>query len=78
MNSLLCYNCNMKPEIKELHKIREDEFESMYEMLLEAFEDYPKLKMSFPDSNTRLAAIEMVLRYYGAYDICHGNAFSLD
>lgn len=68
----------MKPEIKELYKIREDEYESMYEMLLEAFEDYPKLKMAFPSKDTRLAAIEMVLRYYGAYDICHGNAYSLD
>ena len=68
----------MKPEIKELYKISEDKYESMYEMMLEAFSDYPKLQFAFPERKKLLAAIEMVLRYYGAYDICHGNAYSLD
>ena len=65
-------------EIRGLHKIEENEYEDMYDMLLEAFAEYPKLKVAFPDEKTRMAAIEMVLRYYGAYDVCYGNAYSFD
>ncbi|MBQ6496899.1 MAG: GNAT family N-acetyltransferase [Firmicutes bacterium] len=68
----------MKIEIKELHKIEKHEYEKLYEMLIEAFAEYPKLRIAFPDEKTRLTAIEMTLRFYGAYDLTHGVGYSLD
>jgi len=33
---------------------------------------------AFPDDETRIPAIEATIRYYGAYDLRYGSAFSLD
>ena len=68
----------MKPEIKELHKIERKDLEEVYEMMLKSFKNYPKLIGSFPDWEDRQAAIEMVIRYYGAFDFEYGYAYSLD
>lgn len=68
----------MSIEIKELYKIKESEYEAVYQMLLEAFAKYPKLQVAFPDEKTRMVAIEMVLRFYGQYDLTYGAGFSLD
>lgn len=68
----------MKPEITELHKLTEEEMADAYEMMMRSFRNYPKLIGTFPDWDDRQAAIEMVLRYYGAFDFEYGNAYSLD
>ena len=68
----------MKPEIKELHKLTEEEMAGAYEMMCRSFRNYPKLIGTFPDWDDRQAAIEMVLRYYGAFDFKYGSAYSLD
>ena len=68
----------MKPEIKELHKLTEEELEASYEMMIRSFRNYPKLIGTFPDWDDRQAAIEMVLRYYGAFDFAYGNVYSTD
>lgn len=68
----------MKPEITELHKLTEEEMTDAYEMMIRSFRNYPKLIGTFPDWDDRQAAIEMVLRYYGAFDFEYGNAYSLD
>ena len=68
----------MKPEIKELHKIEPKDSETVYKMMMQSFKNYPKLIGSFPDWEDRQAAIEMVIRYYGAFDFEYGYAYSLD
>ena len=68
----------MKPEIKELYKIKEENLEQVYEMMTKAFKNYVKLVGTFPDWEDRQAAIEMVIRFYGAFDFRYGNAYSLD
>ena len=67
-----------KPEIKELYKIKEEDQERVYEMMIRSFKDYVKLVGTFPDWDDRQAAIEMVLRFYGAFDFTFGSAYSLD
>ena len=67
-----------KPEIKELYKIKEEELEQVYGMMTRAFKNYVKLVGTFPDWEDRQAAIEMVIRFYGAFDFRYGNAYSLD
>ncbi len=47
-------------------------------MMRRSFRNYPKLIGTFPDWDDRQAAIEMVLRYYGAFDFKYGCAYSLD
>ena len=68
----------MKPEMKELHKLTEEELAGAYDMMIRSFRNYPKLIGTFPDWDDRQAAIEMVLRYYGEFDFKYGNAYSLD
>lgn len=68
----------MKPEIKELYKIKEEDRESIYQMMIRSFRNYPKLAGMFTDWNDRQAGIEMTLRYYGAFDFTYGNVYSLD
>ena len=65
-------------DIKELYKIEEKECEALYQMYLQAFAQYPKLKFVFPEDEKRLHAVEMVLRFYGAYDFKYGVGYSLD
>ena len=67
-----------KPEIKELYKIKEEDQEQVYEMMTRAFKNYVKLVGAFPDWEDRQAAIEMVIRFYGAFDFRYGCAYSLD
>lgn len=67
-----------KPEIKELYKIKEEDQEQVYEMMTRAFKNYVKLVGTFPDWDDRQAAIEMVIRFYGAFDFRYGYAYSLD
>lgn len=64
--------------IKELYKIEERDHGRFYKTLFDAFRDYPKLIGAYPGWDDRQAAIEMVIRYYGAYDLFYGSAFSLD
>ncbi len=68
----------MKPEIKELHKLTEEELAKSYDMMIRSFRNYPKLIGTFPDWDDRQAAIEMVLRYYSPFDFKYGSAYSLD
>ena len=68
----------MKPEIKELYKIKEEELEQACQMMTRAFQNYPKLIGTYPDWDDRQAAIEMVIRFYGAFDFKYGYAYSLD
>lgn len=67
-----------KPEIKELYKIKEKDQEQVFEMMTKAFKNYVKLVGTFPDWEDRQAAIEMVIRFYGAFDFRYGYAYSLD
>ncbi len=68
----------MKPEIKELYKIKEEDLEKAYQLMIRSFRNYVKLVGTFPDWDDRQAAIEMVLRFYGAFDYKYGYAYSLD
>lgn len=54
-----------------------NDFEKMIAVLLDAFSDYPKLKIAFENPDERMMALEAVLRFYCAYDLCYGKAFSL-
>lgn len=65
-------------QISGLYKITKSDHEKTYKTLISAFRKYPKLSASFPDEKSRLAAVEATLRYYGAYDLRYGAAFSLD
>ena len=68
----------MKPEIKELYKVKEEDLERVFEMMIRSFRNYTKLVGTFPDWDDRQAAIEMVIRCYGAFDFKYGNVYSLD
>ena len=68
----------MKPEIKELHKIEQNDLENAFQLMIRSFRDYPKLAGLFTDWDDRQAGIEMTVRYYGAFDFMYGNAYSLD
>lgn len=68
----------MKPEMKELYKIKEENLEQVYQMMIRAFRNYPKLSGMFTDWDDRQAGIEMTVRCYGAFDFRYGSAYSLD
>lgn len=68
----------MKPEIYELYKIKEEELQQVYRVMFRSFRNYTKLVGTYPDWDDRQAAIEMVIRYYGAFDFRYGNVYSLD
>ncbi|MCI9595887.1 MAG: GNAT family N-acetyltransferase [Firmicutes bacterium] len=65
-------------EIKGLYKLTRADEEKLIQTFMDAFQNYPKLMAAFPDQETRLAAVEATLRYYTAYDMEYGDAFSLD
>lgn len=65
-------------DLPSLHRITPAEHEPIYQMMLRAYRDYPKLMKMLPDEADRLAGIEAVVRYYGAYDFHYGACFSLD
>jgi len=61
-----------------IHGLTEvSDFEKLITVLLEAFSDYPKLKIAFEDPIARKSALEAVLRFYCAYDLKYGKAYSL-
>lgn len=65
-------------QIPGLRRILPSEQEKACRMMIRAFREYPKLMGCFPEKETRLAAIEAVVRYYAAYDFHFGACFSLD
>lgn len=65
-------------QIDGLYKLNRSDYEKFYLTLISAFRKYPKMLNSFPDDESRITAIEATIRYYGAYDLRYGSAFSLD
>lgn len=70
----------MKPgEVKGLCRITPDKYNRLYELLHIAFEGYPEYEEVYNHDPIKSAAgFEMVLRYYGAYNLHFGGAYSLD
>lgn len=64
--------------IDGLYKLNRSDYEKFYLTLISAFRKYPKMLNAFPDDESRIPAIEATIRYYGAYDLRYGSAFSLD
>lgn len=67
-----------KTEIKNLYKIKKSDKNKMYNTLMSAFKEYPKLISTFSEKSVRLAALEATIRYYGEYDFHYGCGYSLD
>ena len=65
-------------QIDGLYKLKRSDYEKFYMTLISAFRKYPKMLNAFPDDDNRIPAIEATIRYYGAYDLRYGSAFSLD
>ncbi|MDO4177287.1 MAG: GNAT family N-acetyltransferase [Bacillota bacterium] len=68
----------MKLDIKGLYRIKDEDYDKLYDMFQGAFKNYEKLVGAYPDWDDRQAAIEMVIAYYLAYDWKYGAAYSLD
>lgn len=67
-----------KTEIKNLYKIKKSDKNKMYNTLMSAFEEYPKLINTFSEKSVRITALEATIRYYGEYDFHYGCGYSLD
>lgn len=65
-------------EINGLYKLSRQHEERLIQTFLSAFQTYPKLEPAFPDPQAKAAALEATLRFYTAYDMEYGQAFSLD
>ena len=65
-------------ELKGLYKLKKEDYEKLIATYKDAFRDYPKLRQSFPDPIKKAAALEASLRFYVAYDMEFGEAFSTD
>lgn len=65
-------------ELKGLYKLKREDREMLVQTYKDAFKDYPKLRMAFPDAEKKAAALEASLRFYTAYDMEYGEAFSTD
>ncbi|MCB6993490.1 GNAT family N-acetyltransferase [bacterium 210820-DFI.6.37] len=65
-------------EIKELYKLEKQDQEKLILTFMDAFRAYPKLTRAFPEKAAKDAALEATLRYYVAYDMEYGAAFSTD
>lgn len=65
-------------ELKGLYKLKKEDYEKLIRTYKDAFKDYPKLRQSFPDPAKKAAALEASLRFYAAYDMAYGEAFSTD
>lgn len=65
-------------EIKGLYKLTRADEEALIQTYMDAFRTYPKLDPAFPDKEAKAAALEATLRFYVAYDMEYGAAFSLD
>ncbi len=64
-------------EIKGLYRLQRKDEETLIQTYLDAFQRYPKLIHAFPEKKAKDAALEATLRYYVAYDLEYGDAFSL-
>lgn len=71
-------NTTKNAKIPGLYKLKKSDREKICLTYLDAFRDYPKLMSAFPNERERLFALEATLRYYTAYDMAYGAAFSLD
>lgn len=65
-------------EINGLYKLTRADEEKLIQTFMDAFQNYPKLLAAFPEKDARMAAVEATLRFYTAYDMEYGEAFSLD
>ena len=65
-------------EIEGLYRLRRSDINKVNLTYLSAFRNYPKLMNAFPRDRERLFALEATLRYYTAYDMTYGSAYSLD
>ncbi len=65
-------------ELKGLYKLKKEDREKLVQTYLDAFKDYPKLMLAFPNKKAKEAALEATLRFYTAYDMEYGEAFSTD
>lgn len=65
-------------ELKGLYKLKKSDREKLIQTYKDAFKDYPKLKLAFPNEAAKVLALEATLRYYVAYDMEFGEAFSTD
>ena len=65
-------------ELKGLYKLKKSDYEKLIATYKDAFKDYPKLRQSFPDPVKKAAALEASLRFYVAFDMEFGEAFSTD
>lgn len=65
-------------EIKGLYKLKKEDQEALVQTYMDAFRNYPKLMNAFPKEEAKEAALEATLRYYVAYDMEFGAAFSTD
>lgn len=73
------YNGYMsRTDIEKLHKVTEKEMDALFSTLKKAFASYPKLDGAFPDPAEKAAAFEMVIEYYGRFDMKYGTFYSLD
>lgn len=51
--------------------------ERLVEVLLDAFSNYPKLEFAFENRETRMVALESMIRFYCAFDLKYGKAYAL-
>lgn len=65
-------------ELKGLYKLKKEDREKLVQTYMDAFKNYPKLMLAFPDKEIKAAALEATLRFYTAYDMEFGEAFSTD
>ncbi|MEG0829494.1 MAG: GNAT family N-acetyltransferase [Anaerovoracaceae bacterium] len=65
-------------KIDNLYPLTKYDEEKLVQLYLDAFKDYPKLQVAFPEEDKKKAALESTVRFYVAYDLHFGQAFSLD
>jgi hypothetical protein len=68
----------MEIKIHTLEELTIRDIDRVTDLFMDAFHDYPKLKLAFPQNESRLAALEATLRFYIAYDMKFGKCYSLD
>ncbi len=64
--------------IEKLHKVTDLEAPKLFKTFTKAFSTYPKLDGVFPDPREKALAVEMVVEFYGRFDMKFGAAYSLD
>jgi ribosomal protein S18 acetylase RimI-like enzyme len=68
----------MTVKIRTLEELTVRDIDRVTDLFMDAFHDYPKLKLAFPQMENRLTALEATLRFYIAYDMKFGKCYSLD